>query len=574
MSSRIAKTEYNDIFLLDEFYLVNAERYPAERAITALGLVQQNNANNGGGGGSGGGGGVRSVSKLNVQQPLLDRPAILKDNRFLQPSASEKLILDLYKRQQLRATTPPVRASSTSDLINGGVAGNSSFSMRGQLPPAVVPVASGSAAALTPSASTAVADDSDDEDDDAMNVVSNMAGKGGNGTDSKEALLAQDVERTELMDFIARRREELHCTLDDRYLTPTTITVVGVVMAAKLQCDPPEVLRFPLCKAGETASRAIRLTNPTRTPLDFRVRMDGPFRITRLDFIPADGEEDLLSEDDEEGKNATRNTRKLLLGSTKGLAANNQTLKSAVPTAKNALLASSTPSSLASTKRTDPNSDPANTLFHLRPRDSVDLTVELSGLSTTSQQHKHALDGALTVLFQGCPLTQVVPCLATVHTPSLVCDPEQTWFRPPVVIRDGKPQPKYPRNITLVNHSNCPAPFSVRHMARMDAPGGARVGSAGGGETLQRLKKVQAVVATTPLEEHAQLFDDPSRFTIFPMNGVVPAATKGGAPGRLVIQIQFHEYSFMKYESRFRVDVEGGVGSDFVVRGDSREVEV
>ena len=507
ISSRIARTPFNDVFNIDEFYSTYRHLYPATRQISPIGLPAAKNE-------------VRGVPKIDVMKPLIDRPGIVMDSKFVELSLYQQRLVAQLKRKHAQS-------------LEAAASGNGSL------------VASN------------VDDDSDDEGLDKVGSQTPLQ-EGEVSPRSNRQLLLDDKEREELKAFLQKRYLE-QAQSSSNYFTNTVIEIVAQNAQATLVCDPAEMLRFPMCKIGGKCDRTIRLRNPTRTALDFRVAVDAPFRIIDNKFIPGDDVEETLLEDDADI--ALRQSQKAL--STKKKTSPTRTATSGTAASAMPLL-----STMGSTKRRDPNSDPANILYHLKPRDSVDITVELTlAAASSTMSMRHQVDGEFRIAYQGGRQPQTLPMLATVHVPTVVCEPDTTWFRPTVFLHDGKPQPKHDRVIKLVNYSTCDAPFEISHNPA------ARTVSRGN-ETITRLQKVNQALQPTPAELHAMVVDDPTRFTLSQLQGVVPAATAGGVPGSVAISIGFEGVSNTHFECKFRVVVAGGVGHEFSVRGDSRETEI
>lgn len=595
VTATLARTDYNDLFMIDEFYLARQEQYPTERALFSTAspssgaedptIIKADPSVASG----------RSISMLNVLYPVHSRPGVIQDSKFVMVPSDIQAAIDTQRQQQNNSLLAVQRSGvhagdgaddvhrdnnnnndSSDDDDDGGRGGNAS---------AVFLPTSPSSAKRTQQ-STTTKGKSASKSKSAATIPSN------GGALSMDQILEQDDERQELKEYLSRRYYEVAQDMN-ALLIPLRVFVLGVIMPAQLVTDPPEVLRFPMCAIGESATRCIRLTNPTRTPLDFTVKvLRGPYKIVRMNFIGADAPEDILEEDDEEGVNARTQKRLVAIAAAGGVhkLAATQThhgANSVSPAATKAvtMLAMST---LGGTRRQDPNSDPSNTLFHLRPRDAIDLTVEMNHsmaatLSAPTRQgevvlptHRH--EGALQVSFTGTKFTQVVPCMATVHVPTVVCEPDAIWFRPLVIVHDGRPQAAYKRPLALLNHSTRDATFRIEHVpkpAPIRSDGTAvRIASAGSSHVINRLTKVKAVMHVSPMEQHAQLVDDPKKFQLSAMSGVVPAASSGGQPGRLVIYVDFEESANATYESSYRVVVDSGVGADFSLRGDSRQTEV
>merc|ERR1712000_439593 len=67
---------------------------------------------------------------------------------------------------------------------------------------------------------------------------------------------------------------------------------------------------------------------------------------------------------------------------------------------------------------------------------------------------------------------------------------------------------------------------------------------------------------------------DTGRFTFSTARGHLPPASSAGVPSRTEIDVFFEPFASSLFEAKFRVEVEGGVGSTLNVRAQSRVTEV
>jgi len=367
-----------------------------------------------------------------------------------------------------------------------------------------------------------------------------------------------------------------------RHVRPLEVEVHVAHLAPKLVTDPPEVLRLPMCKRraigtstnANVNSRTISLSNEGTAPVDFRLEITkGPFRVAAAQLRA-------------ENKGKLVDFAQTKLGQT--------------------LATTAAPSLAAASRAHRPasrESEPANQLFRLRPFDVLVVTVEL--VDADGAFVKQRIDGELNVAFATGGHTQRIPVLATVHVPVVEVAHPSVTFRPTVAVAHGRKQPSYKRVLQLVNPSLCPAPFVIRHVAA-DRPVTRRTkpadrativkaaqtaiassdGTAGefdGHKTLSKTTTAlgatggaaEANNVTVELDgDDALPVDDPTRFALDVTSGVVPAATLGSKPTVLEIPISFREHAVTHFESTFAVEVEGGIGTQFTLYGESRGTEM
>ena len=342
---------------------------------------------------------------------------------------------------------------------------------------------------------------------------------------AKRIQLEQEAkERQQLRDYINRRHEEL-LAQSKKCFIPLEVDVVAHHVAAKLVCDPADTLRFASCRVGEECSRTVALKNTSTTPLDFRLTISPPFTI---------------------------------LGTSLSLHDLNAVESPLIGSATTFVGASST--SMASRLPKHPDSDPLNTLFQLKPLDSVTVTVKFSSEEKSQQE----ITGKLSIIYTN-QTVQDIALVASVHVPSVVCDPPSTTFRPPIITETCRPQPSYERVVYIINHSACAAKFSIVHKPA-DRP------VSRSSETTTRLQAMQRTLGIHSLAP--QVVDDPTRFVLSPMSGIAPAASKGGAPSRTPISIRFHELGTTHFECSYTISVEDGIGCDLTIRGESKQPEL
>ncbi|TPP40750.1 hypothetical protein CGC21_8740 [Leishmania donovani] len=213
---------------------------------------------------------------------------------------------------------------------------------------------------------------------------------------------------------------------------------------------------------------------------------------------------------------------------------------------------------------------------------------------------------------------QLLPLRVPLTRPSLECSPGVVWFRPGQQRHDGRQQVAYTQKFMLLNRSAVPVAYQIRTVTdtdeetvrtfRLQQRQGTSYGEAAvfspavsqcllvanttttqfGVSSTQRqcdsiTRKVNAAVempaVAPPAEGRPDLVyvDEPARFSLSPLEGVVPAASLGGEPGSLEVSVTFAEFSDVRYESLFKVIVVGAGAQPptyVVLRGDSRDAEV
>jgi hypothetical protein len=507
----------NDRFFVDEFYLRNAERYlEAQRSLTQQLVIVKEGIN------------VRGVPKIQVRAPTVERKGIV----------SSGAVIALDEGLALAA----METSATNVAASAG-------------------------------------HDADDSDDDAPANSSNQSsgdvatsGKKKADADLEQRLRqaransrAVLAERNELLAFIARRRDEMAAAWR-AHVRPIELELHVTHLAPRLVTDPPAALRFPLCRRNTRNARTMTFTNEGAAAVDFMlVIAEGPFKVAKT----------------------------MLRAENKGKAIDFAASK------------------LAQSMRNRPTSresDPASTLFRLRPFDVLEVTVELTELG---QNQKHQVQGLLNVTYASGNHVQPVELLATVHVPVVEVESDSLTFRPSVAVTGGRKQPVYKRVVRLINVSPCPASFTIRHEpsdrpisrrtavvtratalkatraaienASGDGAGfeGTPTGLATGtfARTTNALGALggaaEANNVTVQLAaDDALPVDDPNHFRFDELSGTIDAASAGSKPTVLEIPVTFVEHAMMVFESKFVVDVDGGVGCSFTLTGVGRGTEL
>jgi hypothetical protein len=523
-STEPAETVGNDRFLVDEFYKVNAARFPdTTRTLTQQTVIAKEGIT------------LRGVPKVLVRPPLVERKGI----------AQGSVILPLDENARL--------AAASADRTPGNSGQNQLTS-------------STHAHNVNPNH-----DDDESDDDVAAKKSHEDEALEKRLKAAKAASRALVAEREELVNFVAARRQELK-RMWRVHARPMELEVHVAHLAPKLVTDPPSVLRLPMCKRsaiGTSAnatinSRTINLSNEGTAPVDFRLEIaQGPFRVSKAQLRA-------------ENKGKLVNFADTKLGQTLG------------------------GGGLAGSKRpASRESDPVMQLFRLRPFDVLVVTVELIDAADFVKQR---IEGLMNIAFASGAHVQAVPLLATVHVPVVEVEHPSVTFRPTVAVANGRKQPVYKRMVRLVNPSLCDAPFVIRHtpadrpVTRRTKPADratvikaaqTAIGSDDAGfDGKKTLSKTTTALGATggPAEannvtvefdgDEALPVDDPSRFAIDTMSGIVPAATLGSKPAVLEVAVTFREHAVTHFESTFVVEVDGGVGSRFTLYGESRGTEM
>nr|CCD11577.1 unnamed protein product [Trypanosoma congolense IL3000] len=232
-------------------------------------------------------------------------------------------------------------------------------------------------------------------------------------------------------------------------------------------------------------------------------------------------------------------------------------------------------------------------------------------------------------------LKQSIPLSLTFAKPSVSCTPSFLWFFPGQQLHDGRKQQHYKQKLQLVSTHPSPLTFKIvlsdtsSHLdlvpARCNAPSGlcsrdppsTKPQVLNGGMTVKadtsavfsRERKLHelgtyirddgapiveaAITEERSVAHHGEKLsqwvngclpqggrgdavEDPSRFTVTPMEGTIPSATRGGQPGVFEIYVDFQEHSNMRFESAFDVFIgcNHTRACSFFVRGDSRDTEM
>ena len=605
-------TSHNDKFLIDDFYATEGAKYIADF------LQQQNRSSTGGSASSptpsssssalAGGRGivasafkrvvppaslvekpgvaVRGVRKLGVRVPLVSRRGVCLDGVVLPPSEE---VATLMRIAQANSMAKSLEVSRLAGL--------------------------GADAALSAAPRAGMADldaalDGDDEDDkdEAAAEKAHDPAFEERQKRQRQAMLATEKERQHLVSYMAQRRSEMYAFSAD-YFTPILVDLTVEVCRPQLLSDPDSgVLLFPIARNAIATTRMIRLMNRGLAPLDFRVEASAPFVIQDGRFLANDGR----SQIPKPLRAAAVSSNHAIAIKSDGAAAGGGgggqgkgdsggiTPKGTVSMAATKASSQRQPlkSAGAGIAAHHPGTtDPSTTLYRLGCNDELSLVIELPA-GCAQGNERHAIHGDLLVKYSNGEV-QTFKLDAAMQTPSVITEPGHLVFLPSVQVAKGKAQPAYCKVLKLSNSSDCDAPFTIRHVAS-ERPLSR---SAGLDPRVSAANRVLATISTTQSAtvhrdaatvlmgrsrddsrdglisadgggDVSVILDDPDRFEITTRSGVVPAASAGGVPGTLELPVYFRERASNVYESAFEILVEGGIGSTFVLRGESRVTEV
>lgn len=184
--------------------------------------------------------------------------------------------------------------------------------------------------------------------------------------------------------------------------------------------------------------------------------------------------------------------------------------------------------------------------------------------------------------------SQDVPLFVAFRAPAINLTPLLTWLRPGERTHDGRPQPKGRETVLLYNLADEEVGFRIVHVPRkeamqdpyaQDALQARSCGAVTSSAQLHMERKVREVVRMPKENLEAQadccLVDDPTAFSFSAMEGVLPPASMGGQPGMKALRVSFQQHSNVRFESFYRVLVDGKRSEVFfILRGDSRETEL
>ncbi|RNF11762.1 hypothetical protein TraAM80_00745 [Trypanosoma rangeli] len=650
ITAEVADSPFNDGFIIDEFYRLNSARYPAERVIKkqvreAVPAWMRSI--------------VRPIVMLNVQQPLISRPGVVRNNVVL-PSTPGEL------------TVPRAHFSMGASHLCGGAAGEEVKSKH-------------DTETCFYASTTTGKEREDDEDTDEEGaklneetlvhqeeaVVSRLP---------PERILANEEERQALYAFMEQRKLEM-AEQSRHYFIPIELEVRARCGVARLAVEPSgELVRFPQYVEGEPCMQTVRLTNPSCAAMEFILDLpSSSFCVTATRFISGNMEEEPVEVDDEEEARGRRAVAELKWSSGEDRQKAQRLLTAARrQSSGEATVTKVRIENFSFSGRTSmQHGDTAFvtvTKYLLRPNDA--LEVQLAYCVPAKEEVDAIIRGGssveatLNIMYlpsDGCiqaprphdggtppavspppvlELTQSVPIVLNFLSPTVRCSPAQLWFRPGQLLHDGRPQPSYAQKIQLLSSYPSAVTFAIvpscqtcakvfpaltatttpdgssstaaaagpssfkRSTAREAAPlltrgrqlkevtryweeggsgGGDDAGEDGanmddpaiavrgagcaGPEQAQQERQQRA-----PQKEEQQLLvvTDPEHFTITPMQGIIPGATRGGQPGVCEIAVTFREQMNVRFEALYDVLINGCLveNGGFSLCGDSRVTEI
>ncbi|CBZ27705.1 conserved hypothetical protein [Leishmania mexicana MHOM/GT/2001/U1103] len=583
----LAHSELNDVFLVDDFYARYADRYPSQRV--AHPLSGANPATDPAAAAGGSGGPSLSVAQLTVMRPLRTRSGgrVVRGSRVVWPLETAQ-----------RASS---RAAVTGDaLVAKGCA----------------TTAAATAAQPAESGADSGSDNSDgDASSGRMTVTSQRPGS----VVSLEVLQREAEERQALLAFMESRRRALQ-EETRKYSTSIELRLRARCGRPHLTVEPSQRrVRFPAVQymEGRTAAadasaaslctKTIRLTNRNSSSVRFALSLPKAersgsaslFSIVRCALWRSG--HDVSTELFASG----------LATAEAGAAEHEYTLHSmdALDMQVDAHTGSSTWRQACEAVCSAP---PQPSLSGKAPAVEGLLRVQFLPTSESAETACASPDDCVQAPCQ--LLSLCVP----LTRPSLECSPGVVWFRPGQQRHDGRQQVAYTQRFMLLNRSAVPVGYRIRPVTdtdeetmrtfRLQQRQGMSYGEATvfspavsqcllvanttttqfGVSATQRqcdsiTRKVKAAVempeVAPPAEGRPDLVyaDEPARFSLSPLEGVVPAASLGGESGRLEVSVTFSEFSDVRYESLFKVIVVGAAAQPptyVVLRGDSRDAEV
>ncbi|AIN99001.2 tubulin-binding protein, putative [Leishmania panamensis] len=573
----LAQSELNDVFLIDDFYARYADRYPSQRVARPISGAASAAGSKAAVCSSGST--SLSVAQLTVTQPLRIRPGgrVVRGGRVVWPCEAAQRVLD--------------RAAAAGDAL----------------------VPSITAAAAKPMDHSA---DSDDDNASSGGVLLNSQRP--DSTLRLEVLQREAEERQALVAFMESRRrvlqEESH-----KYFTPIELRLRARCGRPHLAIEPSErCVSFPAVQhvnertAAATSvvplcTKTIRLTNRNSSALRFALSLsaanhsDGASLFSIVRCARWRSSQDAATELFTAGRTT----------STAGAAAHEYTLDSmdALDVHVEVHTESSAWRQACAAVRAAP---PLPSVSKKAPAVEGLLRVQFL---PTSESAEAACTSPDNIVSAPC---QLLPLRVLLTTPLLECSPGVVWFRPGQQRHDGRRQVAYPQKFVLLNRSAVPVSFQTHPVTdadgeavrtfRLQQQQGMRYAYTGvfspaasqgllltnatmtqlGISATQRqcdsiTRKVKASVEMPALAPPAEglpnlvYVDEPARFSLSPLEGVVPAASLGGEPGRLEVRVTFVEFSDLRYESLFKVIVVGTAAQPptyVLLRGDSRDTEV
>ncbi|RNF19971.1 uncharacterized protein Tco025E_03937 [Trypanosoma conorhini] len=680
ITAEVADSPFNDGFIIDEFYRLHAARYPAGRVFKKKRVREAEPA------------WMRSIVRpivmLKLQQPLISRPGVVRNNAILPPTPGELKVL----RRHFSAGKPR--------LCCGAAAAAASEEQ-----PASVSASESRGHAGT-TATTEGEDDGDADEEDASPDEESLAYRDEAVVSRQppEVILANEEERQALYTFMERRKLEM-AEQSRHYFIPIELEVRARCGAAQLAVEPSgELVRFPRYVEGEPCTQVVRLTNQSCAAMEFILDLPStsPFRIAATRFVSGKTEEDPVEVDDEEAARGRRAVAELKWSSFEERQKAQRLLKAARRRQSEDMAVTE----VRMAKFSLPGGDGGGgggaargeaaafvtvTKYFLHPGDALEAQVEFCPPARAEvdalTRANRGVAATLSVMYlpseggvQGprphdagtsqpvCPppvleLTQSVPLVLNFSLPSVRCSPARLWFYPGQLRHDGRPQPCYAQKIKLLSSYPSAVTFAIvpsrractevfptltatttpgdgggsggggaavavagsisckRSTAREAAPlltrsrqikeithywgevgdgsgedegesgadmDGPAVALQGAGtdqaqagqqqQQQQRRRRQQQQQQRAQQKEEQQLLvvTDPERFTITPMQGSIPGATRGGQPGECEIAVTFREQMNVRFEALYDVLINGCLveNGGFSLCGDSRVTEI
>ncbi|GET89234.1 hypothetical protein, conserved [Leishmania tarentolae] len=575
----LAHSELNDMFLVDDFYTRYADSYPSQRA--ARSISGTNSATDRAGGSAKP---SLSVAQLTVMRPLRTSPGgrVVRGGRVVWPSDAAQRV--------------PSRPTATGDAL----------------------VAKVSATTAAKPANSGTHIDSDDDDDDASSGWMTVTAQRPGSVPSLEALQREAEERQALLTFMESRRRAMQ-EESRKYFTPIELLLRARCGRPHLTVEPSQrCIRFPsvqhMERKGAAASsdaalctKTIRLTNRNSSSVRFSLSLSTAkssddvhlFSIMRCALWRS-------------GYDASIELFAASLATTAARAAEHEYTLDSMDALDVQVEAHTGSSAWRQACEAVCSAPPQASLSNKAPAVEGLLRVQFLPTSESAE--------AACVSPDDCTQApcQLLRLRVPLTMPSLECCPGVVWFRPGQQRHDGRQQVAYTQKFMLLNRCSVPVPFQIRSVTDTDEEKmrtfilQQRKGTSYGEATVfppsvskcllmanttmtqlgipatQRqcdliTRKVKAAVempaVAPPAEGRSDLVyvNEPARFSLSPLEGVVPAASLGGEPGRLEVHATFADFSDVRYESLFQVilvDAPAQPPTYVLLRGDSRDTEV
>ncbi|EKF30793.1 hypothetical protein MOQ_005384 [Trypanosoma cruzi marinkellei] len=662
ITAEVADTPFNDGFLINEFYRLHAARYPVVGGVMKRKRLRESvpkwmrSI-------------VRPIMMLNVQQPLISRPGVVKNNAILLATPGELTVL---KKHFAMSKSQSCGTFMTEDDKSNMGNQSQRHTSRGSYTKW-----SEDKGEEDESEDTSLDEESQDDYQDETLVSEKPL----------EVILAIEEERKALHAFMEQRKLEM-AEHSRHYFIPIELEVRARCGVAQLTVEPSgDVIRFPQYVEDAPCVQTVRLTNLGCAAMEFILDVTSSFLVASAQYISKNTDEDLMEVDDEEEARKRR-----------AIAALKWVTREERQSAQRILRAAKRPHSadMAITEVKMANVDciarsrrrggdaafVTVTKYRLHPNDALEVQLEYC---KPSKQEVHVMmqrgsivQGALNIMYfpsdgvikdstahEGgtphalCPppvqeVTQNIPIVLSFSSPSVRCSPSMLWFHPGQLLHDGRPQPSYAQKIRLLSSypsavtfvivpscqifaeffSATTAPFfegvtgthaytrstapqakhlltrerhikEVKHYWMEDeGDGGVKGGdgekdgsetdvdSTGGDmcstecekpqpmqleqEKEQQHRRSQKQSVRQKEERQLVVVEDTERFTITPMQGTIPGATRGGQPGVCEISVVFKEHMNVRFEAVYDVLINDSLveGCCFGLRGDSRVTEI